>query len=71
MLVHNGLFLKIIMFKESRDYMQTKEYEKIIQSLEQLCCEGAYEQAKNQAFHYYQLAAEEKMILLSFTCCAT
>lgn len=51
--------------------MQTKEYEKIIQSLEQLCCEGAYEQAKNQAFHYYQLAAEEKMILLSFTCCAT
>lgn len=40
--------------------MQTKEYEKIIQSLEQLCCEGAYEQAKNQAFHYYQLAAEEK-----------
>ncbi len=40
--------------------MQAKEFEKIIQSLEQMCCEGAYEQAKKQAFHYYQLAVDEK-----------
>lgn len=60
MLVRSGLFLKTIMFKESRDYMQAKEYEELIQSLEQMCYEGAYEQAKKQAFHYYQLAIEEK-----------